>query len=153
MGSFCSIGQDVKIGGLGAHKLGISTHPAFYLAAPPTARFHCDSNFESFKLVTIGHDVWVGDRAIILDGVSVGTGAIIAAGCVVHKNVPPYAIVGGNPMRVIRYRFSDSEIDQLLRSLWWARPENELRKVASLVSTELAPSLFLKELDDASKND
>lgn len=153
VGSFCSIGQDVKIGGLGAHKLGISTHPAFYSAAPPMARFHYDSNFESFKPITIGHDVWVGDRAIILDGVSVGTGAIIAAGCVVHKNVPPYAIVGGNPMRVIRYRFSDSEIDQLLRSLWWARPENELRKVASLVSTELAPSLFLKELDDTSKND
>ena len=62
------------------------------------------------KGVIIGNDVWIGTRAIILSGVVIGDGAVIAAGAVVTKDIPPYAIVGGNPAKIIKYRFSDDEI-------------------------------------------
>ena len=147
IGSFCSIGQEVKIGGLGGHKLGISTHPAFYAKVPPMAGLGCDPSFEPYKDVTIGHDVWVGDRAIILDGISVGTGAIVAAGAVVTKDVPPYTIVGGNPCKTIRRRFSGSDIEQLLQSEWWDRPVRQLAGIANLISSDISPSDFLSRLD------
>ena len=73
----------------------------------------------SRPLPIIGNDVWIGYGATILNGVSVGDGAIIAAGAVVTKDVEPYSIVGGNPARVIRKRFSDKDIETLLRIKWW----------------------------------
>lgn len=71
----------------------------------------------------IGNDVWIGANAIILQGVTIGDGAIIAAGAVVTKDVPPYAIVGGVPAKVIKYRFSDEVILKLLQIKWWDKPE------------------------------
>jgi virginiamycin A acetyltransferase len=67
----------------------------------------------------IGHDVWIGYKATIMAGVTVGDGAIIASHAVVTKDVPPYAIVGGNPAQLIRKRFSDEQIDALLKIQWW----------------------------------
>ena len=64
--------------------------------------------------IIIDDDVWIGYRAIVLSGVHVGQGAVIAAGAVVTKDVPPYAIVGGNPAKVINYRFDEDMIDKLL---------------------------------------
>jgi len=79
------------------------------------------------KRLVIGHDVWLGHNATILASVnSIGNGAVIAAGSVVNKNVPPYAVVTGNPCRVVRYRFSDSVIADLLTSRWWEHPLEEL---------------------------
>ncbi len=70
-------------------------------------------------LVQIGNDVWIGGGVTILRGVKIGDGAVIAAGAVVTKNVEPYAIVGGVPAKVIKYRFSDRQIEDLLRLKWW----------------------------------
>nr|WP_305849016.1 CatB-related O-acetyltransferase [Shinella sp. HZN7] len=67
----------------------------------------------------IGNDVWIGANAIILPGIAIGDGAIIAAGSVVSRDVPPYAIVGGVPARVIRYRFDETTIDRLMKIRWW----------------------------------
>lgn len=64
--------------------------------------------------ILVGDDVWIGYRSTILSGVEIGQGAIIAAGSVVTKNVPPYAVVGGNPARVIRFRFSERIISKLM---------------------------------------
>lgn len=74
----------------------------------------------------IGNDVWIGANAITLQGVTIGDGAVVAAGAVVVKDVPPYAVVGGNPARILKYRFDDDVIADLLALKWWNRPIAEL---------------------------
>jgi hypothetical protein len=69
--------------------------------------------------VRIGHDVWLCDNCAIHSGVTIGTGAVIGAGAVVRRDVPPYAIVVGNPAVVVRLRFTPEQIDRLLNSAWW----------------------------------
>lgn len=69
--------------------------------------------------IIIGNDVWVGDGVVILDGVSIADGAVLGAHAVITKNVEPYAIVGGNPARVIKYRFTPKQIQDLLQIAWW----------------------------------
>jgi len=143
IGKFCSIAQNVQIG-LGNHPTSmVSTHPAFYSNTQPLAKSYSTGDFFSpYKHTSIGHDVWIGANAIVLDGVSVGTGAIIAAGAVVTKNVEPYAIVGGVPAKIIKYRFDKETINRLLRSQWWNLPENDLCKLWPLFSN---PEKFLNE--------
>ena len=75
--------------------------------------------FEPWKPVILGHDVWIGAGVKFRGGVTVGTGAIVAAGSVVTKDVPPYAIVGGVPAKLIRWRFPEAERERLLASEWW----------------------------------
>jgi virginiamycin A acetyltransferase len=123
IGNFCSIGPNVQIGlGLHPSKTFVSTYPAFYT----DKNYGCPLSFRDNKIfddsvpeTIIGNDVWIGANVILPGGVRVGNGAIIAAGAVVVKDVPPYAIVGGNPAKVIRYRFSDDQIKLLLESEWW----------------------------------
>ena len=123
MGNFCSIGSHVRIG-LARHpsSIFVSTYPAFY----SHDNDGCPLSFREDKIfvdtepkTTIGSDVWVGSNVIIPGGIRIGTGAIVAAGSVVVQDVPSYAIVGGNPAKVIRYRFSDEQIKLLLESEWW----------------------------------
>jgi acetyltransferase-like isoleucine patch superfamily enzyme len=134
IGKFCSIASGVSIGP-GVHKTdGMSTHPVFYLKNTPLAKIYCDKDlFNSSKRTTIGHDVWIGEKAIILDGVTIGTGAIIAAGSVVTKDVAPYAIVGGVPAKQIKFRFEEREIELLLKSEWWDYPEDWFEKHTNLM--------------------
>jgi len=128
IGSFCSIASGVSIG-LGQHHVqGVSTHPAFYLKHTPLVRtFSEEDQFISSKPISIGHDVWIGQNAVVLDGVTIGTGAIIAAGAVVIRDVEPYSIVGGVPAKVIKYRFSEETCKQLLSSAWWEQPDEWLQ--------------------------
>lgn len=121
IGKYCSIANDVLIG-LGKHPLdNFSTSPLFY-RVKNSLKFQLvttNSDFIEYEPITIGNDVWIGTRAIILDGVSVGDGAVIAANSVVTKNVPPYAIVGGVPAKIIKYRFSEEKMEKLMQSEWW----------------------------------
>lgn len=87
--------------------------------------------FEEYEIVTIGHDVWIGMRAIVLDGITVGNGAVIAANSVVTKDVPPYAIVAGIPARIIKYRFDGDKIDKLEDSKWWELNLKEIKQKIS----------------------
>ncbi|RDJ21518.1 antibiotic acetyltransferase [Bosea caraganae] len=86
--------------------------------------------------VSIGHDVWIGSQAMILSGVTIGHGAVIAACAVVVKDVAPYAIVGGNPAREIRKRLPEADIAALLDARWWDLPETEVRKLLPLLMSE-----------------
>jgi acetyltransferase-like isoleucine patch superfamily enzyme len=123
VGKFCSIGPRVQIG-LAPHpsRVFVSTYPAFYShdndGCPQT--FREDKIFDdTVPKTVVGSDVWIGYNAIIVGGVTIGTGAIVAAGAVVVKDVSPYAVVGGNPAKVIRYRFPEDQIRHLLESKWW----------------------------------
>lgn len=120
IGNYCSISSDVKIG-LGKHPVNhFSSSPVFYSNNNPFGIKNAYINFdENPKCTFIGHDVWIGANALILDGINIGTGAIIAAGSVVTKNVAPYEVVGGVPARLIRKRFDETTIDFLLNTQWW----------------------------------
>lgn len=131
IGRFCSITLDVKCG-LGQHPTSrfVSTHPMFYNATlrPAQLTLADRSYFEDINPVTIGHDVWIGANAIIMDGVTIGDGSIIAAGCIVTKDVEPYSIVGGVPGRLIRKRFNDEQIAFLLDFKWWDKDFDWIRE-------------------------
>lgn len=90
--------------------------------------------------VAIGHDVWLGSQSMVLSGVAIGTGAVVAARAVVTRDVPPYAIVGGNPARVLRLRFDEARIAALLASRWWDLPRETV--------TELLPLLMSERIDE-----
>lgn len=131
IGKFCSIGPHVQIG-LAPHPSRgfVSTYPAFY----SNYNGGCQTSFRKDKIfddsvpkTNIANDVWIGSNAIIPGGISIGSGAIVAAGAVVVKDVPPYAVVGGNPAKVIRYRFSEEQIVVLLASKWWDWPIEKIR--------------------------
>lgn len=132
IGAYCSIGPNVMLGGLGKHPLDkLSTHPAFYSSRLQAGKslVNFDSEDE-LPRVTVGNDVWIGAGSIVLDGLTIGDGAVIAAGAVVTKDVPPYAIVGGVPARLIRYRFDEPTIEALLAWRWWELPPDRLALIA-----------------------
>jgi acetyltransferase-like isoleucine patch superfamily enzyme len=130
VGKYSSVGADVLIG-LGKHpsRKFVSTHPIFYSPSKQSQiTFAYDSLFEEFEQIKIGHDVWIGTRATVLDGVTIGNGAIVGAGAVVTKDVPAYAVVGGVPAKVLRYRFDSAEINFLEEFSWWDKDQEWLRK-------------------------
>ena len=115
----------------------VSTYPAFYSMKTSTDLLYVTKQkFSEFKyayedyLVKIGNDVWIGEDARIINGVTVGDGAIIATGAVVTKNVPAYAIVGGVPAKIIDYRFDADQIDLLSRLEWWNKSEDWIKEHA-----------------------
>lgn len=132
VGAYASIGPDVRIGGLGRHPVDrLSTHPAFYSARLQAGMSFVERDLEDeLPAVTLGNDVWIGAGAIVLDGLTLGDGCVVAAGAVVTRDVAPYAIVGGVPARLIRYRFDDATIEALLAWRWWEQDPARLAQIA-----------------------
>ena len=111
IGDFCSIGENVTFVVCADHPVNhISTFP-FKVKCLKTESREATSKGD----IILEDDVWIGQNAMILSGVTIGQGAIVAANSTVTKDVPPYAIVGGNPAKVIKYRFSDEIIEELLK--------------------------------------
>lgn len=138
VGKFCSISSDCAIG-MGTHSLqNISTSSIFTARRNGTGiSWTSGSSFEEFKITIIGNDVWVGQRAMVMGGITIGDGAVIGAGAVVTKDVPPYAIVGGVPAKIIRYRFPNEVIEKLESSEWWSLPDKELKDNINLFQKPL----------------
>ncbi len=129
IGKFCSIGPNCTFG-LGSHPSQgfVSSHPIFFSTLKQTGITFADQDyFDEIKYIKIGNDVWIGANVLILDGVSIGDGSIIAAGAVVNKDVPPYSIYGGIPAKLIRYKFDEETINFLLKFQWWNKDEKWLR--------------------------
>jgi acetyltransferase-like isoleucine patch superfamily enzyme len=147
IGRFCSIAEGVEVLLGGNHRLDfVTTYPfgamtGVWPEAEGSSGFHV-TNGE----VTIGHDVWLGSGCMIMSGVSVGTGAVIAARAVVTKNVQPYAVVGGNPARPIRMRFDESTVARLLESRWWELPRERIAALIPLLQSADAEA-FLRAVE------
>jgi virginiamycin A acetyltransferase len=92
--------------------------------------------------VVIGHDVWLGSQCMVMSGVTIGHGAMVAARAVVTRDVPPYAIVAGNPARVVRLRFDEARIAALLETAWWNRPRAEIEPLVPLLLSERIDDLL-----------
>lgn len=129
LGKFCSIGPNCMFGwGIHPSRNFVSTHPIFYSTKKQAGITFADQDYiEERKLITVGNDVWIGANVIVLDGVTIGNGAIVATGAVVTKDVPAYAIYGGVPAKLIRYRFEQEVIERLMDFEWWDKEQEWLK--------------------------
>lgn len=130
IGKFCSIARQTTIGVSGHDYTKVTTHPFFI--DPFYGFVHAPIPEKQKAAPVIGHDVWIGMNCVIHRGVKIGHGAVIASDSVVTRDVAPYAIVGGNPARLIRYRFDPEVIDALLKIQWWNWSESEIRTAIGL---------------------
>lgn len=135
IGKYCSIGYGVDIG--------MFEHP-INMVSTSTEIYKNSSNWNELKSPPIiGNDVWIGSKATILQDVNIGNGAIVAAGAVVTKDVPPYSIVAGVPAKVIKYRFDEETREKINQMEWWNKDEKWIEENKKLFED---PIKFLEEL-------
>jgi len=133
IGKFCAIAAETRFIMTGDHKLdAISTYPF------PIFGEGWETAFNVYDLpvkgdIIVGHDVWFGYDSLVMNGVTIGNGAIIAARAVVVKDVPPYSIVAGNPAKVVKMRFDDKTIDRLQKIAWWDWDIEKINKHLNLI--------------------
>jgi acetyltransferase-like isoleucine patch superfamily enzyme len=138
IGKFCCIGTNVK-NNFGRHPSNtfVSIHPAFFSTAGQagftyvgTQKFAEHNYYDKEQTIInkIGNDVWIGSHVLLMDGIEIGDGAIVAAGAVVTKDVEPYSIVGGVPAKIIGKRFSEEQIEFLLKFKWWDKEPEWINK-------------------------
>lgn len=154
IGRYCSFADRVEILLGGNHRVDwVSTYPfsalrALWPKAPRTQAYH-----GTHGDVTIGNDVWCASGAFILSGVTIGNGAVLAAHAVVTKDVPPYAIVGGNPAGVLRYRFDEATIAALLDAAWWNLPPQDVARLIPLLQSDRVDDLIRAARELRSRRD
>ncbi|MBW4646189.1 MAG: CatB-related O-acetyltransferase [Goleter apudmare HA4340-LM2] len=147
IGKFCAIATNVKFIMNGAnHKLdGISTYPFPYFGHGWEKAMDQMLELPSRGDTIIGNDVWIGYDSLIMPGVKIGDGAIIAARSVVVKDIPPYTIAGGNPAHPFKQRFSDAEINQLLTIQWWNWEIDKITRHLDLIMSSDIQKLYEAE--------
>ncbi|MEO5995228.1 MAG: CatB-related O-acetyltransferase [Chitinophagaceae bacterium] len=141
IGRYCTIADNVRIS-LGRHPSDtfVSIHPAFFsISKQGGYTFVNHSKYNEHVTVAgstfnveIGNDVWIANNVLIMDGVTIGDGAIVAAGAIVTKDIEPYAIVGGIPAKLIRYRFSPEEIKKMNSIKWWTKDSRWISERAEM---------------------
>jgi len=130
IGKYCSIASFCSIGSNNHPLSWFSTSPKLY----SQINLVNERGYHDNKMApVIGNDVWIGTHSIILRGVKIGDGAIIAAGSIVTKDVPPFAVVGGVPAKLLKYRFSSEIIAKLLDIEWWNKSKEELLNLKSVI--------------------
>lgn len=141
VGRYCSIASNVcTISGSHPTRKFVSTHPCFFSTRKQAGFTYVTEDIfteavfadEERHFVTIGNDVWIGNNVLLLPGIHIGDGAVIAAGAVVTKDVAPYTVVGGVPAKEIRKRFRDEQIEKLMEMQWWNQPEEWIRDNSEL---------------------
>ncbi len=140
IGKFCAVATDVKfIMNGGNHNLqGFSTYPFAIFAAEWRDHLPAGFAFPSRGDTVVGNDVWLGYGSLIMPGIKIGDGAIVASRSVVTKDVPPYQVVGGNPARVLRARFDDATTKALLEIRWWDWDAAKItRNLAAICGTDI----------------
>jgi acetyltransferase-like isoleucine patch superfamily enzyme len=136
IGAYCSFAKGVKVVLGGEHRPDwVTTYPFSVFESTAT---HIKGHPAAKGDVLIGNDVWIGMGALILSGVAIGDGAVVGAGSVVTKDIPPYAIVGGNPARLLRYRFSENHRQRLQKIAWWKWDKAQIaRAIPDLLSEDI----------------
>jgi acetyltransferase-like isoleucine patch superfamily enzyme len=133
IGSFCSIAPGLEFVFRGKHMVNwVSTYPF-------REKWNMDvplNDLPAHDPIIVGNDVWIATNVKIVQGVTVGDGAVVAMESLVTRDVPPFAMVGGHPARIIRYRFSERQIADLLRIAWWNWPDDEIRAVVPLLTSD-----------------
>ena len=140
IGKFCALARGVRFIMNGAnHQLnGFSTYPFYIFGNGWEVATPRPEDFPYKGDTVVGNDVWLGFEALIMPGVKIGDGAVVAAGAVVTGEVPPYAIVGGNPARVIKQRYSADVVAELLEIRWWDWPVDQItRHLPAIVGVDL----------------
>ncbi|MCK5834584.1 MAG: type B chloramphenicol O-acetyltransferase [Lentisphaeria bacterium] len=143
IGDYCSIGSGasfIMAGNQGHQHKWASTFPFFY--QEHDSFIDAKDGYRPAGDTVIGNDVWIGTEAMIMSGITVGDGAIIGSRALVTKNVEPYSIVGSNPAKHIRYRFSTDQISKLLEMKWWLWNEQELKATMDLLCSEDIDGLY-----------
>lgn len=149
IGSFCSIGDYCYIGSAKHPIEWASTSPVFYNGRNVMKKNFTKYKIEDQKKTFIGNDVWIGSMCLIKEGVTIGNGAIVGMGSVVTKDVEAYSIVGGNPAKLIRKRFSDEIIGFLDASEWWLLKDDELKEVGLYIKDA---EIFTDKVNQLIKN-
>jgi acetyltransferase-like isoleucine patch superfamily enzyme len=134
VGKFCSIAGNVVVYLGGNHRVDwVSTFPFGHIHQHVFRSFDGTGHPSTKGDVTIGNDVWIGDNVTIMSGVTIGDGAVVANNSHVVKNVEPYSLVGGNPAKLIKYRFTPQQIGQLLDIQWWNWDDETIEQCAPLL--------------------
>lgn len=154
VGKFCSIGPNVQFLIDVEHRSDwVTTYPFPVLKDFPEAHGVTGHPYAKGNIL-VGNDVWIGLDAVIFSGVTIGDGAVIGARAVVTHDVPPYAIVAGNPARVIRNRFSEDTVKRLLVIRWWNWPVEKIKKyIPLLCSRNIDEFILAVQEDEYSKGD
>jgi virginiamycin A acetyltransferase len=148
IGHYSSLAKGILFYVDGNHQLyHASTYPFYELGHNQDIR---NKNGWGRGAPSVGSDVWIGNEVSVMSGVHVGDGAVVAAHSVVTKDVPPYAIVGGNPARILKYRFSEERIQRFLDVKWWDLPEEVVKE--ELAPVQYDPELFLVRAEEYKKN-
>lgn len=148
IGSFTSIASGVIVGGARHPMEWLGMSPVFYKGRDSIRKKFTEYELSPVERVTVGSDVWIGRNAIVLPGVNIGDGAVVGAGAVVTKTVPPYGIVVGNPAKVIKFRFEENIANFLIESRWWDMKDSEIDCFASMCRD---PELVIKNMKNKLK--